>query len=250
MSNPIGWCTHTRNVLFGCTNNCDKDSPTRWCYARRMAHRNLTGCQQCRDFVPHIHTERLDDPLFRRKKPAVIFVDSMSDPWSVGMKQEWRDKMFGVMRLYSQHQYILLTKRPENITEEDQAQLTVNNIWLGVSITDYAHDFWRVWELHRKSRGHCVVSIEPLFSSIFPLSPADEDLFFHFVEWTIVGAQTGPGAVAPSQQWIKDIRDACLNNRIPLWEKESLSTCGVLLENKRIQQAPDPIADILREANE
>ncbi len=241
----ISWCTHSLNVLVGCNNRCDDG---KWCYARRMANRGLTDCDLCKRFIPHIHPGRLNDPILRRKKSAVIFMDSMSDWFSDGMQQEWRNDCFRAMHSAPQHQYIILTKKPENITEEDQAQLTVNNIWLGVSITDYAHDFWRVWELHRKARGHCIVSIEPLLGPIFPLSPPDESLLFHFVEWTILGGMTGPGAVAPREEWIKAIHDACLNNRIPLWEKENLPGYGEKF--KRIQQAPPPIAEILfREAN-
>ena len=236
----IGWCTHTWNPAVGCLNGCP------WCYARRMAHRGLTKCSLCTTFVPHLHPERLVTPGLVSKRPRVVFVGSMCDLWSAGMKQEWRDKMFRVMCLHRQHQYVLLTKRPGNITMQDELYLQDAGIWVGTSITCGA-DMHRLSDLKQRALDRSIVSIEPL------LGPIPTSFITHrprWISWVIVGGLTGPGAIAPSLQWIKAIRDACLNNRIPLWEKENLPTCSVLLENKRIQQAPDPIADILfREEN-
>jgi DNA repair photolyase len=63
---------YTWNVIVGCLTGC-------WyCYARRQAKRQKRRCSLCHLFEPHLHPERLDQPL-RVKKPSLIFGDSMSD---------------------------------------------------------------------------------------------------------------------------------------------------------------------------
>ena len=133
MANKTGidWCNYTLNPIFGCANNCDSG---KWCYARKLAQRGLSGCLQCKAFEVHFHPERLADPIFRRKKPAVVFLDSMSDFWSPGVEQSWRDACIQAMGGAPQHQFVVLTKRPDRITQDDMLWWPPN-AWIGVSVT-------------------------------------------------------------------------------------------------------------------
>ncbi len=241
----IRWCTHTFNPICGCQNNCDA-ATGKWCYARRMAARGMTGCALCKSFTPHLHEERLFDLGLRSERARVIFADSMSDPWSAGMKQEWRTKLFVTMRGAPQHTYILLTKKPEFITEIDLKYMPFN-LWLGVSVT-CKDDMWRVWEFARKAGsifGRLFVSFEPLLGRIFPLAPEHIPIFRQYVSWCITGPQTGAGKWDTDYRWFADVRTACLDIfHIPLWEKDTLSVIWAM-DGKRVQQAPPAIATIL-----
>jgi len=64
--------------------------------------------------VPTFHPERLDEPL-RWKKPARVFVCSMSDLFHEDVSDEQIAAVFGVMAAAPRHTFIVLTKRPERI---------------------------------------------------------------------------------------------------------------------------------------
>ena len=123
----IQWCQATWNPVAGCSKVSEG---CRNCYAIKEAHRlashphtkissvyegltvnrkpsapNWSGEVR---FIP----ERLQEPL-RRKKPTRYFVNSMSDLFHEGFTDEEIDQVFAVMALAPQHQFLVLTKRPE-----------------------------------------------------------------------------------------------------------------------------------------
>lgn len=57
---------------------------------------------------------KLLEPL-RWKRPRRIFVNSMSDLFHEAVPDEWIDRIFAVMALAPQHQFQVLTKRPERM---------------------------------------------------------------------------------------------------------------------------------------
>ena len=61
------------------------------------------------------------------------------------------------------------------------------------------------------------VSIEPILEKINPL-----DLIF--IDWVIVGAETGKrkGKIIPKKDWIESIVKFCQDNDIPIYLKNSL----------------------------
>jgi protein gp37 len=61
------------------------------------------------------HPSRLDIPL-RWRKPRRIFVSSMGDLFHEDVKWEWQRQIFRTMALAKRHTFILLTKRPERFS--------------------------------------------------------------------------------------------------------------------------------------
>lgn len=98
--NPVTGCT---KVSQGCKN----------CYAEGVANRFWGG----RKFTDvQTHADRLDAPL-RWRKPARIFVNSMSDLFHEDVPDEFIDRVFAVMALARQHAFLALTKRPARMRE-------------------------------------------------------------------------------------------------------------------------------------
>ena len=110
----IEWCDSTINVVYGCTPQtpgCDN------CYAVRMAPRlgALTaGTYQDGAWTGklNIFPERMLEAC-RWRKPRRIFVNSMGDLFHRVVSDITLDAVFRVMALCPQHEFVLLTKRPD-----------------------------------------------------------------------------------------------------------------------------------------
>lgn len=121
-NSKIEWCEKTWNPVVGCTRasaGCDH------CYAvgmtkrlEAMGHAKYAGLVGNGHFNGVVRTvpEDLDKPL-KWKKPAVIFVNSMSDLFHKSVPFEFIDQVFAVMALCPQHTFQVLTKRPERMAE-------------------------------------------------------------------------------------------------------------------------------------
>lgn len=230
----IDWADFTWNPIVGCLNGCS------YCYARRLATTRLAHlCEKCATFEPHLHEERIEQPG-RMKKPALIFADSMSDPWSPGVELQWRSLLIQTMREAPQHRFVVLTKRPDLIHPYTPIGWP-SNAWLGASITS-GEDWWR-WEALAKlpERIHKFISVEPL------LGPGVRHkmmgrAFYDYAppSWLIVGPMSGQNAVEVVPEWQNIIREACAQNCIPLFEKPGLPL------QPAIRQMPPDLAAVFR----
>jgi protein gp37 len=103
----ISWCDATWNPTQGCTK---VSAGCAHCYAERWSKRFR------KSFDLRLVPEALGLPL-RWKKPRRVFVDSMSDLFHPEVPFEFIAGVFGVMAECPQHQFQLLTKRPERMRE-------------------------------------------------------------------------------------------------------------------------------------
>jgi protein gp37 len=242
----IEWADFTYNPIVGCLTNCP------YCYAKRLATTRLAHlCPQCATFEPHLHPERLDQPL-HVKKPALIFASSMSDWWSPGVDLSWRYSAMARMGDAGQHRFVVLTKRPDNINGTDTANWP-SNAWLGVSITS-GEDWWR-WEALAKlpERIHKFISVEPLLGDgVAEMLALNDANGYPMPEWVIVGPQSGLAAQAVSRAWQSSIREVCNMSEpypgsftdIPLFEKDH--TRNRLPIQPLIKQMPPDLAGVFR----
>jgi protein gp37 len=121
----IEWTDRTWNPVRGCSRvsaGCDH------CYAMGQAHRfsgpgkpyeGLTTIRRGKvDWAgrARLVPEMLDQPL-KWKKPARIFVNSMSDLFHESLSNEEIAAVFGVMAACPQHTFQVLTKRPKRMAE-------------------------------------------------------------------------------------------------------------------------------------
>lgn len=164
----IQWCDRVWNPTVGCS---AVSSGCAHCYAERLAHRGMTaehrGLTRQTPSGPRWTGEvrslinRLANPL-RWRKPARIFVNSMSDLFHEAVPDEFIDQVFAIMALAQQHTFIVLTKRPArmrkyfegeggsagrliaveialeamDLEEPDEVPWPLPNVILGVSVED------------------------------------------------------------------------------------------------------------------
>lgn len=226
MVNPIGWCTSTINPITGCT-NFNTQHCGDYCYAKtRMAPRlaGRFGYPKDDPFRPTLHEDKLWDILELPEKgtPKRIFLDSMSDWFCEGVPAAWVHHVLDVVDQVPQHHFLVLTKRPERIMDVLHCRNLPENLWLGVSVTCRA-DLWRISMLKESipSATKRFISFEPLLGPVY-----QEGQKLGGVDWAIIGAQTGPGKVAPGREWVERIIDAADACGVPIFLKDNLKPYG------------------------
>jgi protein gp37 len=103
-------------------------------------------------FKVTFHPDKLDEPL-HWKNPRRIFLCSMGDLFHENVHRDWILRIYLVIRKCPQHQFFILTKRPERMNilfsewikpSEALADMSLKikdgpqNLWLGVTVCDQA----------------------------------------------------------------------------------------------------------------
>ncbi len=229
----IEWTERTWNPTTG----CDKISTgCKFCYAERMAAR-LKAMKQPRyknGFRLTLQPQALEEPL-KWKKGHLIFVNSMSDLFHKDVPLDYLQKVFDVMNRCPQHQFQILTKRAERLEELAPKLHWSENIWIGVSVESQDYTF-RIAHLRRVKQARIrFLSIEPLIGRISKLDLSG-------IDWVIVGGESGPGAREMKEEWVKEIRDKCLEKNTPFFFKQwggvRKKRTGRLLENREWNEMP------------
>ena len=190
----IEWTNKTWNPTTGCdrtTPGCDR------CYALTMAKR-LKGMGSAKyqtdgnpktsgpGFGVAMHETSLPEPL-RWKKPARVFVNSMSDLFHAEITNDFIARVFAVMALTPQHTYQILTKRHGRMRSLLGSQEFVRlvddhrewlrpgcgdftwplpGVWLGVSVEDQKRADLRIPALLETPAALRFLSCEPLLGPV------------------------------------------------------------------------------------
>lgn len=279
----IEWTDRTWNPVRGCSvvsPGCVN------CYAMKFAHRfsglgkPYEGLTKQTKAGPQwtgkvrLVDEALTEPL-RWKKPARVFVNSMSDLFHENVPDEFIDRVFAVMSLAQRHTFQVLTKRPERMRSylgASSREGTVNgaiwsalgtrlgsrirhggrwrarwplpNVWLGVSVEDQPNYDKRIGDLLRTPAAVRFLSCEPLLGPIdlrfggssLPDYSAHDPL--PAVDWVIAGGESGPGARPCRVQWLRDVVRQCFAAKVPVFVKQ----LGANIEgDPKPQERRDPV---------
>lgn len=207
----IEWTEHTWNPFVGCS---ILSAGCKNCYAMRMAHRcgemghdAYNGVAQSSKAGPvwtgqiNRNSDSAMTAPLRRRKAAIFFVNSMSDFWHPNARDEWRHESFDVMLATPQHQYQVLTKRPDLIapTLTRMGRSLPSNLWLGATVED-ARVADRIDHLRAVPAAIRFLSVEPL---IAPFGTPD----LSGVDWVITGGESGPKCRPCRGSWVREIRD-------------------------------------------
>jgi protein gp37 len=243
----IEWTDHTFNPWLGCT----KISPAcANCYAEGWAKRS--GLVQWGDQAQRRRTSVTSwkAPLkwnTEAKATGVrrrVFCASLADVFEDRSELlTWRLDLFDLIRQTPHLDWLLLTKRPQNILPLVEAGArTINgdddsrddllfwlgdwfgvkppeNVWLGTTVENQEQADKRIPELLKIPARVRFLSVEPMLGPInlwkwLPDSPTDT------VDWVIVGGESGPNARPMAAEWLTSLRDQCLLAGVPVFIKQ------------------------------
>lgn len=209
-SSKIEWTESTWNPVTGCS----KVSPgCRYCYAETMAHRlQAMGQLNYRNgFEVTLQEHMLDRPL-RWRTPKTIFVNSMSDLFHEDVPLEYIQRVFDVMQRARWHRFQVLTKRANRLAELAGDLEWPPNVWMGVSVETERY-LSRVDALRTTPAMVKFLSLEPLLGQLTSLD-------LRAIDWVIVGGESGPKARPMEEDWVLQIRDACVRAAVPFFFKQ------------------------------
>jgi protein gp37 len=198
----IAWAHHSHNEWAGCT----KVSPAcDHCYAEAGADKRL-------HYVKWGGPRRLTT-LANRRKPLKwqreaetagvrlrVFANSWSDVFDNQVPSKWRDGLWETILQTPNIDWMLLTKRPQNIPKMLPSGWPRANVWLGTTAEDQVEWDRRVPELlHTEAVVH-FVSVEPMLG---PVSVK------HSVDWVICGGESGAGFRVMDPEWARALCAQC-----------------------------------------
>lgn len=241
----IQWCNFSFNPWVG----CQKVSPgCTNCYAEAYDKRvgGLPKAQRKNPEVPELRwgpkapRVRTSDANWRKplawNKAAEkagerhrVFCSSLADVFEDRPElAPWREDLFGLIASTRNLDWLLLTKRPENI-----ARLwpeTMNepggpgvlgcprpgesgwpNVWLGTTVEDQQRANERIPHLLAVPAAVRFLSCEPLLERVDLSKWLDEDKngFSCLVDWVIVGGESGPSARPFHLDWARELINEC-----------------------------------------
>lgn len=220
MSTKIEWTDEVWNPMTGCTKisaGCDN------CYAHTVANRRTrhvylrqlpvkdTEQNRTDPFAPRFWDARLDIPM-RWKDPRRIFVNSMSDVFHAHFSVEQIRMVFDVMNACPQHQFQLLTKRPERAARLAHEFVWTENIWMGTSIENMA--------VARRADALRDIPATVRFISAEPLLGPLDALNVEGIDWIIGGGESGAGYRPVDITWARGLRDLCERHGISFFWKQ------------------------------
>lgn len=209
-SSSIEWTELTWNPTTG----CDKVSAgCKFCYAEVMSRRlKAMGLEKYSDgFNIRIHEDVLDAPHMWRK-PAMVFVNSMSDLFHEEVPVDFIKRVFETMNACSHLTFQVLTKRAQRLEEICEQVEWSQNIWMGVSVEDNSAKH-RIKHLRRVPAAIRFLSCEPLIGPLARLNLSG-------IDWVIVGGESGRTPRLIDEAWVKDIRDHCRKNNVAFFFKQ------------------------------
>lgn len=236
----IEWTGKTWNPVTG----CKKVSPgCENCYAIRMSYR-LMHMPATKDKYQGVvektksgklnwtgkineHFPSLEYPN-KFKKPTTFFVNSMTDLFHEDVSFDFIRYVFLVIKDNPIHTFQILTKRPERAIEfftEMRSRgssfgfESPGNVLIGISTENETMYKKRCIYLYKfKELGYTTfLSCEPLLSKIDLML---DGIMGGFVDWVIVGGESGHNARPMHPEWVRTIRDQCKAAKVPFFFKQ------------------------------
>lgn len=238
-NSKIEWTDHTFNPWVGCTKvspACDHCYAEGW--AKRTGQSSLWAGERRRtslqNWAQPFRWNRKAEKDGRRYR---VFCASLADVFDNQVPIEWRDDLFKLIAATPNLDWLLLTKRPQNIRKFLPWGVGCHpwpNVWLGTTAENQE-------ELARR-RGHLLsvpavvhfLSCEPLLERIW--LPA-KDTYWHSLDWVIVGGESGHHAREMKAEWARSLRDECAQMGIAFFMKQ-MTRKAPIPDNLMVRQFP------------
>lgn len=217
----IEWTDHTFNPWEGCQKvspGCDN------CYAEERDCRFHGG----KHWGPHAPRRRMSESYWRqphkwqrnadafheRGRRQRVFCASLADVFDNKAPEGDRERLWQTIRDTPTLDWLLLTKRPENIAKmlpPDWGE-GWSNVWLGSTMEDQ-DNFNRRWPvLAAIPAAIRFVSYEPALGPL-TIDEARPD-------WLICGGETGTNRRYMPTEWARALRDECAAVGVPFFMKQ------------------------------
>ena len=218
----IEWCDYTVNPIKGlCPMHCKTPDGYEYCYAA-----GEKGLYKRFKWNPEIRFQRLK--MTMPVKPSRFFVGSTMELFGDWIKPEWLSEILGIVKFHSQHTFIFLTKKPDNLQKWSPFP---TNAWVGVSATDNKSLDVALHYLFDITATVKFISLEPLMGAIDSWAvglPCE----WNRIGWLIVGAQTQPLKL-PRPLWVETAIKYANDYCIPVFLKNNLQR---LYPSKKLRQ--------------
>jgi protein gp37 len=230
----IEWTHHTFNPWWGCT----KVSPgCKHCYAETWAKRlgkDFWGNNAARRELSAAYWKQpfaWDAAAAASRTRSRVFCASMGDVFEDRRDLDARrERLWHVIESTPNLDWLLLTKRPEKVAKlAPWTTAWPRNVWLGSTAENQRWLDKRMPSLLAAGAHTLFLSCEPL------LGPLDLRTWVRSdgraVDWVIGGGESGHDSRPMNPEWVRDLRDQCLELGIRFhfkqwgnWRPESAST--------------------------
>jgi protein gp37 len=174
-----------------------------------------------------------------------VLVGSMTDVFHEKNDVIAGDRIFGAMRNHPLHTFLVLTKRPEVLRIYRPKLWPLPNVWLGTTVCG-PYEIWKIRVLMQIPAAKHFVSFEPLLAGV-NLATIDwtavtsststknvltgqvlidgncgessQTLSGDKLDWIICGGETGPNARPMQPDWVRSLRDQCIEAGVPFFFK-------------------------------
>lgn len=220
-NSDIEWTHHTFNPWIGCTKvsaACDH------CYAEAWDKRfngERWGPKAARTRTAKSNWSRPRTWNFKAKEAGErhrVFCASLADVFDnhKSIQPEWRDDLWQMIRSTPDLDWLLLTKRPQNIERYLPSDWGkgYQNVWLGTTVENREEMLRRGAVLSRVPAYLTFWSAEPLVGDLGEIPPNI------MPSWIITGGESGNQCRHADPNWFRAIRDHCADTDTPFLFKQ------------------------------
>lgn len=232
----IEWADYTFNPWIGCRKVSDG---CRNCYAERDFKRKpqWANCWGNPKTTERKRTSKANwrKPLSWNREAEAhgkqyrVFCASLADVFEdADGLGTIRADLYDMMSKTENLTWLLLTKRPDNMRRMTHDGLFLpNNVWVGTTVENH-DNLWRIEELLEIPATVHFVSVEPMLGRVDidrhllgACNCHDSGRDDHAViDWVICGGESGPGARPTDVDWVRSLRDQCVESNTPFLFKQ------------------------------
>lgn len=198
-------------------------------------HKLSAGCKHCyvyrgdakRDIDSSIvvQTKNFDLPLRKKRNgeykipPETLVYTCFTSDFFVEDADAWRAEAWEMMRLRSDLQFMMITKRIDRVADclppdwgEGYENVTICCTVENQACADYRLPIYRATPIRHK-----IIICEPLLERINLGS-------YHIGEWieqVVVGGESGREARPCDFEWVMELRSTCIANNVSFWFKQT-----------------------------